>query len=139
MREGLSCRNCHGSRAEGGFGPPLANTELDAEMFLSRVRAPQSSRMPPVASAPDDPTFERSGSWISDNDLRLLHAWLTGKPPELAPIIEETGPPVVPHEVQGFEDCLLCHGAGMAQAFPDNHVGLTSSMCLGCHATGEGQ
>jgi len=138
-RAEVSCRNCHGALGEGGFGPPLANTQLDADTFLSRARTPQSGRMPPIASAPDDPVFERSGAWISDNDLRLVHAWLTGQSPVLTPTAEEALPPAVPHEIQGFQDCLLCHSSGMAEAFPDDHAGRTSSMCLVCHPTGESQ
>jgi hypothetical protein len=80
-RDGLSCRNCHGAHAEGGFGPPLANTGLDVDTFLLRTRSPQSSRMPPIASAPDDPIIERSGTWISDSDLLLVYDWLTGARP----------------------------------------------------------
>lgn len=80
-REGLTCRNCHGARGEGGFGPSLANTSLDFGTFLQRTRSPVSSRMPPIARSPDDPAIERSSTWVSDQDLRLIYDWLSGTTP----------------------------------------------------------
>ena len=77
-RSGLACRNCHGSSGEGGYGPALAGTGLDFESFRERTRAPLSDRMPPIGAGLDDPAFETSGIWISDEDLGLVYAWLAG-------------------------------------------------------------
>lgn len=43
--------------------------------------------------------------------------------------------PAIPHEVEGREDCLVCHKLGTADAprTPDNHDGLTSDSCQTCH------
>ena len=44
---------------------------------------------------------------------------------------------VIPHEVEGREECLLCHAEGAAVPFPADHVGRPSTTCLVCHATTE--
>ena len=80
-RPGLPCRDCHGIQAEGGYGPPLADTSIDSHTFLRQTRSPQPGGMPPAATAPDDPAFEASGTWISDDDLRLVYSWLAGVEP----------------------------------------------------------
>lgn len=47
-------------------------------------------------------------------------------------------PPVIPHQVEKRETCLMCHAAsgGMANvpSVPANHEGRTNDMCLWCHA-----
>jgi formate dehydrogenase gamma subunit len=45
---------------------------------------------------------------------------------------------VIPHPLEGREDCLLCHAEGGAVPFPADHVGRPSTACLVCHATAEG-
>jgi hypothetical protein len=44
---------------------------------------------------------------------------------------------VIPHSLEGREDCLLCHAEGAAVPFPADHVGRPSTTCLVCHATTE--
>ncbi len=41
------------------------------------------------------------------------------------------------HDVQGREDCLVCHpvGGGVKPS-PANHASYTNAMCLGCHPAG---
>lgn len=53
----------------------------------------------------------------------------------LAPDIAAAAPPAVPHEVEGREDCLVCHKLGTADAprVPENHNGLASDICQTCH------
>ncbi len=42
--------------------------------------------------------------------------------------------PLIPHNVQGREDCLACHGNGVPGAgLPPNHVDRPVEVCLGCH------
>ncbi|MGB8643831.1 MAG: cytochrome c3 family protein [Anaerolineae bacterium] len=47
----------------------------------------------------------------------------------------QSGPPPIPHSLEGRSDCVVCHGTGAAGApkFPPDHEGRTSAMCLGCH------
>ncbi len=42
---------------------------------------------------------------------------------------------VIPHPLEGREDCLMCHAEGGAIPYPPDHVGRLSSTCLVCHAT----
>jgi mono/diheme cytochrome c family protein len=55
----------------------------------------------------------------------------------LAPAIAAAAPPAISHELVGREDCLMCHKLGTANAprVPDNHNGLTSSICDTCHTS----
>jgi cytochrome b subunit of formate dehydrogenase len=47
--------------------------------------------------------------------------------------------PIIPHSLEGFEDCLLCHAAEAAQPFPADHGAYGLNTCLVCHTTeGEG-
>jgi len=133
-RPGLSCRLCHGDEGKGGFGPALAGTALDFDTFRQRTRTPLSGRMPPTATGPDDPAFEQSGTWISDDDLSLIYAWLAGVVPALVAPTPATVAPPISHGLQGQEDCLFCHGADKAMPFPTNHEGRGNETCLHCHA-----
>ena len=41
-------------------------------------------------------------------------------------------PTVIPHRLEGRDDCLMCH-AGGEYAVPDEHAGRGSDTCLSCH------
>lgn len=45
------------------------------------------------------------------------------------------GPQATPHEVEGQEDCLLCHGVDMSEVVrvPADHAGTSNETCLNCH------
>lgn len=45
--------------------------------------------------------------------------------------------PTIPHNVKGREDCLACHGNGVAP-LPPNHANRPVELCLGCHKPAEG-
>jgi mono/diheme cytochrome c family protein len=139
-RPGLSCRNCHGRQAEGSYGPSLAQTDLDWATFSQRTRTPLSDRMPPIGTALDDPAFEKGGTWIGDQDLQLVHAWLASIEPgpidELSP---EAAAPCVPSGLESQEECLLCHGAEGTLPVPEDHQGWGNEMCLTCHPVQESE
>jgi formate dehydrogenase gamma subunit len=42
---------------------------------------------------------------------------------------------VIPHPLEGREDCLMCHSEGGTLPYPPDHVGRPSTTCLVCHAT----
>ncbi|MBI4285341.1 MAG: cytochrome c3 family protein [Chloroflexi bacterium] len=46
---------------------------------------------------------------------------------------EAVDPAKIPHPVAGNEQCLLCHGAGQAQAVPATHTAFDQGTCLSCH------
>lgn len=41
-------------------------------------------------------------------------------------------PTIIPHVLEGRDDCLICHTSG-DYAVPADHTGRTSSTCLDCH------
>jgi len=41
---------------------------------------------------------------------------------------------VIPHPLEGREDCLMCHSEAGAVPYPPDHVGRPSATCLVCHA-----
>jgi len=49
---------------------------------------------------------------------------------------EPAGPPRVPHDLAGREDCLVCHGADGFKPYPADHEGRSVDTCLNCHQTG---
>jgi hypothetical protein len=64
--------------------------------------------------------------------LALAAVWAA---PALAQ--EEAKPPAVSHDVQGREQCMMCHTPGAMEAVPDapaNHEGRDVAVCLWCHA-----
>ncbi|HXF50688.1 MAG TPA: cytochrome c3 family protein [Dehalococcoidia bacterium] len=47
--------------------------------------------------------------------------------------------PLIPHQVQGREDCLACHGDPRIARLPPNHAFRPVEVCLGCHKPKEDQ
>ncbi len=45
--------------------------------------------------------------------------------------------PGIPHPLEGFEDCLLCHAAEAAVPFPAEHKSYGVNTCLVCHVAQE--
>ncbi len=43
------------------------------------------------------------------------------------------GPPVIPHTLEGRDDCLMCHGESGVVPFPADHAGRTVDICTACH------
>lgn len=46
------------------------------------------------------------------------------------------GAPLIPHDLEGKANCLMCHAAGVMPAVPDipeDHAGRTVEMCAWCH------
>lgn len=44
---------------------------------------------------------------------------------------------VIPHPLEGREDCLMCHSESGTVPYPPDHAGRPASTCLVCHATTE--
>jgi hypothetical protein len=54
--------------------------------------------------------------------------------PEAATTPAPSGPPAIPHELTGRDQCLMCHDpAGNVKPAPQNHVGRTVDTCQMCH------
>lgn len=62
----------------------------------------------------------------------LLITWTgaNAHPPHQGPT-----PPPIPHSLDNYGDCLLCHTTGIAGApkYPTDHQGRSSDSCQGCH------
>ena len=63
--------------------------------------------------------------------------------PEATATPAQGGPPPIPHDLAGRDNCLMCHDPqGNVRPAPQNHVGRTVDTCQGCHkaaATGQSQ
>jgi hypothetical protein len=40
---------------------------------------------------------------------------------------------VLPHPIEGFEECLVCHGFDGPVPYPENHQDFSTDICLVCH------
>ncbi len=64
-------------------------------------------------------------------------------PETSAPQASTTPPPpptpaLIPHSLEGRDDCLMCH-AGGKYAVPDDHAGRGSDTCVNCHRSEQGE
>jgi predicted CXXCH cytochrome family protein len=46
----------------------------------------------------------------------------------------QDGTPALSHALEGYEQCLLCHGPQGSQPVPANHASYAENTCLACHA-----
>ena len=44
-----------------------------------------------------------------------------------------SGPPAIPHSLDGRDNCLLCHGESGVKPYPADHEGRTAEQCQACH------
>ena len=42
----------------------------------------------------------------------------------------------IPHELEGRENCLMCHASGTSEGIPSDHQGRTNDTCVACHQPG---
>ncbi len=42
----------------------------------------------------------------------------------------------IPHQIEGRENCLMCHASGTSEGIPSSHQGRTSDTCVACHQPG---
>jgi hypothetical protein len=54
--------------------------------------------------------------------------WATGLPPQPPPPA-----PIIPHELAGNEECVVCHTKASGLALPLDHARRKPGTCLGCH------
>ena len=46
---------------------------------------------------------------------------------------------LIPHPIEGRQDCVMCHGEGKANPYPADHVGRPSATCLVCHGASKAE
>jgi nitrate/TMAO reductase-like tetraheme cytochrome c subunit len=103
--EGMAeCKNCHGPE---GIKPwPENHAAFTSDICANCHQPPQAAGAPAATSTPEDDESES----------------------------ESEGPPAIPHELAGRDNCLVCHSpdGGMKPA-PANHAGRTVDTCQTCH------
>ncbi len=99
------CVECHGTKAEGGYGPDLAGRRLSVEQFKRQVRQPWGA-MP-----------RWTAEQISDQTLADVHAYLTNLPRVDTPgAWKVTAPRDASPALRYFTEsygCAQCHGLDM--------------------------
>ncbi|MBF8267758.1 MAG: hypothetical protein HW388_1266 [Dehalococcoidia bacterium] len=48
-------------------------------------------------------------------------------------VIEPSGPPRIPHSLEGRSACMACHGSTGFKPFPADHAGRAGDLCQSCH------
>ncbi len=86
------CLGCHGASGRGGVGPPLAQTALPLDAFLTQVRQPRGI-MPPFPP-----------SIVSDAEVRAIYDYVHTAPPP-APRLRAD----LPKGVLDPRTCAECH------------------------------
>jgi nitrate/TMAO reductase-like tetraheme cytochrome c subunit len=101
-----NCLTCHDP--DGGFQPaPADHTGRTVDTCLTCHQPAPASSATPEATPPS-----ASGD---DSD-------------------EQTGPPAIPHELTGRDNCLLCHDPnGGVKPAPQDHIGREVDQCQMCH------
>lgn len=132
----VSCENCH--------GPGVAHIEKAALMLVDRSSSLCLVCHETLLSRPRD--FPQVNGAQHSAGLLCIACHNPHNPtistvapatPESTPIpaTGASGPPLIPHDVEGRSACLLCHESGAAGAtvIPANHVGRTNETCQLCH------
>jgi mono/diheme cytochrome c family protein len=86
------CLGCHGASGRGGVGPPLADTKLTRDAFLTQLRHPRGIM----------PSFPETV--VSDADAREIQTYLQSVP-RPAPRLRAD----LPHGKQTPASCTPCH------------------------------
>jgi mono/diheme cytochrome c family protein len=96
-----SCKNCHGMKGEGGFGPDLAGRKLTPAQFKHAVRQPWGIM----------PHFVESQ--ISDKEIADFNAWFNSLPTNPEPAewrFKMPDKPARGQDVAVSFGCAQCHG-----------------------------
>ncbi len=110
--------------------------------------APTPAPTPPPAAIPMAIPHELEGRdnclLCHQNGDQALRADHTGRPVDICTSCHQpetpaapapppaAAPTAIPHELEGRDDCLLCHQSG-SLAVPDDHAGRDSETCTSCH------
>jgi len=62
-----------------------------------------------------------------------MRGWRQGSCPHRVCHTETTPVPKMGHNLEGFGDCLTCHGPGKLAALPTSHLNRSVSTCTVCH------
>ncbi len=156
--EGMGeCKNCH---AAGGIKPwPQNHAAFPADICTNCHKAGQAGVAAGAAPAIPHllagmgecknchgldsgikPWPKNHAAFTSDICTNCHVASLDSPASEAAPASdddsagESEGPPAIPHELTGRDQCLVCHNPeGGVKAAPADHAGRTNDTCQNCH------
>jgi menaquinol-cytochrome c reductase cytochrome b/c subunit len=139
------------------FNKTLTREQIDdiaAYLASQKVGSPAPPPPPGMTSAPEVPhVIEGRGNCLACHEsgvglaprLPSDHAGRTNDMcltchivPEQSTTPEIIPGPAIPHELEGRQNCLNCHGTGASGAplVPSDHFGRTDDTCRNCHAAG---
>ncbi len=123
------CTNCH----------PVIATELttaaQGEPGPTPTAAPSPTPTPGVASATATPMPAVAPAQATETPATPT-AIATKRSVTPSPTASPTvsGPPSIPHPLEGRSDCLVCHAVDSAvKPAPADHEGRTNELCQACH------
>ncbi len=128
-----NCSSCHMLNGEGGtIAPNLTNIgDRRSINFLESFTSDPKSVLPGTTM----PAFKEK---LSAEQIKDIAAYLYSQQSEVTPsetlqppIVQE--PPVIPHNIEGRENCLSCHGESGTKPYPTDHAGRTNDTCTICH------
>jgi nitrate/TMAO reductase-like tetraheme cytochrome c subunit len=134
------CTQCHTAPAGEGDAAPAVAAPTIPHQLAGMDQCDQCHSADGMKPVPDNHT-----SFTLDQCL-LCHKPAGSEPGGTAPSATATpgassgpggaagGPPAIPHDLAGRDDCLACHNpeGGMKPA-PADHVGRTNDTCQTCH------
>jgi NapC/NirT cytochrome c family, N-terminal region/Doubled CXXCH motif (Paired_CXXCH_1) len=86
------------------------------------------------ASFTDDMCTSCHGATLEEQPIVITPTPVATTGPEGAATPVPSGPPAIPHEVAGREQCLMCHDpVGNVRPAPQDHAGRTVDTCQMCH------
>jgi nitrate/TMAO reductase-like tetraheme cytochrome c subunit len=130
------CTLCHG---QGKIKPfPANHTSFTVDMCTKCHQPAQQSGAGSAATVVPTSTVETTGTTVPAATTAPTAAAATPTAAAAAApttaVVPAGGPPAIPHDLAGRDNCLLCHNPnGGVKPAPQDHVGRTSEQCQACH------
>jgi hypothetical protein len=129
------CSVCHSLAGVKPFPADHEGRTIETCLSCHQAGTPAEAESTPAVEPGETPTPEPE----EPEETPTPEPEETEETPTAEP--EETsGPSLIPHTLEGRDDCLLCHSLDGVRPFPEDHIGRTSVMCTACHQPqGEGE
>jgi nitrate/TMAO reductase-like tetraheme cytochrome c subunit len=129
------CLLCHSAGKVKPF--PANHSAFTIEMCTNCHKASQTdAAATPAAPAPTATARPPAQPTAAPTTAPIVATPTTAVPPTAAPTpsARPAGTAnLIPHSLDGRDDCLVCHDTGKMKPFPANHAGRTKETCLACH------
>jgi cytochrome b subunit of formate dehydrogenase len=152
-RAEVTCTMCHAVGWRSGAAD--AGAAVDAGAADAASAAPGAARAVPhtlegrsscsmchgstgIKPVPGDHAGRTDDTCTMCHAAAAAPAAAVAPPAPPAPPAPASGPPAVPHTLDGRADCGMCHGAGGSIPMPADHAGRGNDTCTGCHRQGDG-